>query len=227
MLGTFNILYVEKERSFQEKIVEALEFMSMQVTLVNSGTQAYSYYQENRPDIIITNIDLPDLKGLELVQKIRHCDKKIQIIVLTECTDIQHCLKAMELNLVKYLLQPVSLKALKEALIICQKNISYLEQNGSKYFNEHDYYNLKEKCLYVNKKVVRLDYHERDFLELLLKNHQRIVTYEEFDKKIWNNNMSSAALRSLVRNLRKKLPENCIANISKIGYQIKINKNLS
>ena len=61
-------------------------------------------------------------------------------------------------------------------------------------------------------------------LELLLKHNDRTLTYMEIEREIWDNNMSSAAIRSLVRNLRKKLPVNTIENLSKIGYKINIKR---
>lgn len=220
-----NVLYVEDQQNIKEKTVEALEFMSMKVVSVSNGVEALEQYKTNKPDIIITDIEVPKLNGLDLISKIRQHDNEIQIIILTECSDIKYCLKACELNLVKYLLQPVALKDLKEALVLCENNISYIKDTRDKYFNDKDYYSLIHKCLYVNEKVIRLDHHERNFLELLLKNHTRVVPYEELENKIWNNKMSSAAVRSLVRNLRKKLPKNAIENISKIGYKIVVEES--
>ncbi len=123
----------------------------------------------------------------------------------------------------KYLLKPISLNHLKNALTICVNNIENKWQESIKYFNKYDFYNLSDKLLMVDNKTIKLDYHERGFLELLLKHNDRTVTYSEIEKEIWDNNMSSAAIRSLVRNLRKKLPENSIENLSKIGYKINLN----
>ncbi|NLC27741.1 MAG: helix-turn-helix domain-containing protein, partial [Campylobacteraceae bacterium] len=59
------------------------------------------------------------------------------------------------------------------------------------------------------------------FLEFLLLNTRRVVTYEELQQKVWKDDiMTDSALRSLVRNLRKKLPSDFIDNLSGIGYKI-------
>lgn len=222
MLKSLNVLYIEKDDYTREYISDALEFMSMNVTSTNCGNEAYSLYLENRPDILVSDIDVPILNEHNLVEKIRQSDNNIQIIITSDITSTEHFLKAVELNLVKYLLKPISLNNLKNALSICINNIENRWQDSIKYFNKNDFYNLLEQQLVVNNKNIKLDYHERGFLELLLKHNDRTVTYLEIEKEIWDNNMSSAAIRSLVRNLRKKLPENSIQNLSKIGYRINL-----
>lgn len=220
MFKDLNVLYAEDEDFIRENVVEALEFMSINVTAVSNGAEAYKQYLKNKPDIIIVDIEMPYLNGLELAEKIRKEDKDTQIIIATAYTNTEYFLKAVELNLVKYLLKPISLMDLKDSLVICKEYLDVRNEKLNKYFNDEDYYNLTQRRLYVNSKIVRLDYHEREFLELLLRNSSRAVTYSEMEKQVWDNNMSSAAVRSLVRNLRKKLPLKAIENISKIGYKI-------
>ncbi len=220
MLKSLNVLYAENEDFIRQNTVDALKFMSMNVTAVSNGEKAYKEYLKNKPDIMIVDIEIPILNGLELIEKIRQKDKDTQIIIATAHTSTECFLKVVELNLVKYLLKPVSLFDIKKVLSTCIKNLEYKSEKVNKYFNEKDYYNLKERRLCVNEKTIKLDYHEREFLELLLRNHQHVVTYAQMEKQIWENNMSSAAVRSLVRNLRKKLPSDIIENISKIGYKI-------
>lgn len=224
MLNSLNVLYAEDEDFIRENIVDALKFMSVNVTAVSNGKDAYKEYLKNKPDIIISDINMPILNGLELAEKIREEDEDIQIIIVSGYTNTEYFLKAVELNLVKYLIKPVSLFDLKSVLEHCVKKLKCKNEKINKYFNKEDYYNLEERCLCVAKKIVKLDYHEREFLELLLRNNDHVVTYTEIEKDIWNNKMTSAAIRSLVRNLRKKLPTNSIENISKIGYQIVIQK---
>lgn len=221
MLRSLNILYAKGEDLSHRNMIEALEFMSMNVKIVSDGDKAYREYQRSKPDIIISDVEIPILNGLELVEKIRQEDNDIQIIILTKCTELPCLLKAVELNITKYLLKnSTSFNDLKNALMICIENISKKKTKLLKHFNKKDHYDLNRQVLYVNDKVVRLDYHERDFLELLLKNDPKIVTYKEIENQVWDNKMSSAAIRSLVRNLRKKLPSHSIENISKVGYRV-------
>ena len=220
MSKSLNVLYAEDEDFIRENVVEVLEFLSITTTAVSNGEEAYKAYLKKRPDIIIADIEMPLLNGLDLSKKIRENDKDIQIIITTAYTNTEYFLKAVELNLVKYLLKPISLKELKKALSICVENLDHTSEKCNLYFNKNDYYNLSQRRLLMNGEIIKLDFHEREFLELLLKNPQRIISYEEMEKEEWDNNMSSAAVRSLVRNLRKKLPFSAIENISKTGYKV-------
>ncbi len=59
------------------------------------------------------------------------------------------------------------------------------------------------------------------FIELLISNQNRVVTYEELQEYVWGDDvMTDSALRSLVRNLRKKLPTDVIFNLSGVGYRL-------
>ena len=60
-------------------------------------------------------------------------------------------------------------------------------------------------------------------MDILHKNENRVVSYEEIENKIWyDSSMSEDAIRSLVRNLRKKLPADSLINVAKVGYRIEV-----
>lgn len=81
-------------------------------------------------------------------------------------------------------------------------------------------YDYDKKELRYKDEIVLLNKKEISFFELLIKNQNRIVSYEELQEKVWIDDvMTDSALRSLVRNLRKKLPTDIIFNLSGIGYR--------
>ena len=70
---------------------------------------------------------------------------------------------------------------------------------------------------------IKLTNKEVDFLTLLCEKKNQIVCYSIIQEIVWQDDfMSEDAIRSVARNLRKKLPENCLENISKVGYKIVI-----
>lgn len=219
MLNNLKVLYVEDEDFIRENIVEALTFMSVNVTAFENGTQAYEHFLKDTPDIIITDIEMPKCNGLELIEKIRKHNKNVKIMITTAYTNTEYFLKAVELNLLKYFIKPISLMELKDTLVKCS-NLSKLEDNNKKYFNEEDFYDLDTDKLFINHCEIKLDFHERKLLKLLLKNSNQVVSYEEIEALIWKKDMTAAALRSLVRNLRQKLPENMIKNSQSLGYKV-------
>ena len=217
-LKNIKIVYAEDESFIRANMVELLEFFSANVIAVENGNDAYEMYHKEKPDIVIADIQMSGMNGLELAEKIRKNDKKVQIIITTAYTNTEYLLKAVELNIVKYLLKPIPLVELEKVLNTCMENIVRLD-NPRKYFNEKDYYDTKTKQLIVGDEEVYLDFHEKKFFELLIKTPGRIISYDELENTIWRNGMSTSAVRSLVFNLRNKLPEGVIKNVPKVGYK--------
>lgn len=84
-------------------------------------------------------------------------------------------------------------------------------------------YNAFSKEIICDGQPVKLTKNELLFLDLLAFNSSRVVTYEEIESQIWPyEGMSSDAIRSLVRALRKKLPDDAIENVSGVGYKIHV-----
>ena len=101
-----------------------------------------------------------------------------------------------------------SLKKEKDIIITLNKKI-YFEVNTSQF--------------YVENKVLDLTKKELLFLKLLVLNKNRIIWYEEIEQKVWNNeHMSIDSLRTTIGFLRKKIPFNCIKNISNMGYKLNL-----
>jgi DNA-binding response OmpR family regulator len=82
-------------------------------------------------------------------------------------------------------------------------------------------YDEDKKLLSYKQQEIKLTKKEIVFLELLFKNLNRIVTYEEIEEYVWEDSiMTENSIRSLVKNLRKKLPVNLIENLSGMGYKL-------
>ncbi|MAD41803.1 MAG: DNA-binding response regulator, partial [Arcobacter sp.] len=100
------ILYVEDDDIARENGVEYLENYFENIYEASDALTALKLYEKHQPDIIITDIQMPKLNGLEFVQRIRKTDSKTQVIVISAFSDKDYLLKAIELQLVKYLIKP-------------------------------------------------------------------------------------------------------------------------
>lgn len=215
------ILYAEDEPLIREQAVEYLSFHYDNVLKAGDGEEAFIQYDQHQPDIIITDIEMPKLNGLGLARRIRERDRTTPIIVATAYTDTAYLLEAVELQLVKYLVKPITHVKLQEALALAH---GYLEDQQSSVLSlaTMTHYDLLNKTLVIDNQVIKLTHNEMLLCDLLCQNHQRVVTYEEIESIIWAyEGMSMDSLRSLMRTLRKKLPGNCVENVSGVGYRIK------
>ncbi len=219
-LQNLTLLYAEDEVGIRENIADSLRYYVKEVYEANDGEEGYKLYLEKTPDIILSDIHMPNVNGIEFIKKVRQIDKNIPVVMITAHTDKEYLLEAVELHMEKYIVKPLDLDELFESLDKC---ITLLDSNRKVILKvDKDYvydYDLKE-LKYKDESII-LNKKEMTFLEVLISNQNRIVNYEELQDKVWGDDiMTDSALRSLVRNLRKKLPTDLLFNLSGVGYRL-------
>lgn len=218
----YSLLYVEDEDYIREVVVEYLEEFFSTIYEASNGKEALNIYYDKKPDIIITDIRMPKMNGLAFSREIRRRDKGTPIVITTTYTSTEYLLDAVELNLIKYLLKPVEEEALLEAINLC---IEHIEESNPSVVNlnsqyKYDTYN---QTLILDGEIVPFTLSQKKLLDILIKNKNRTVSYQEIEAYIWGyGEMSESALRSLVHNTRRVISKDVIQNISKIGYKIKL-----
>lgn len=219
-LKSLTILYAEDEDGIRKNIADSLRYYVKEVYEAKNGDEAYEIYKEKSPDIIISDIHMPKTNGIELVKKIRNKNRDIPVIMITAHTDKKYLLDAVELHMEKYIIKPIDLDKLLETL---QKCIELLKINNEVYIKANpDYiYSYDTKTLKYKENLITLNKKEMDLLVFLIENQNRVVTYEELQEYIWGDDvMTDSAIRSIIFNLRKKLPTDIIKNLSGVGYRL-------
>ena len=216
------ILYVEDDDIARENGVEYLENYFDNIFEASDALSALKIYEKENPNIIITDIQMPKLNGLEFIKRIRQKDTKTLVIVLSAFSTKEYLFEAIELQLVKYLTKPICENELYKALELC---IDSLNSNSSNIISldEHIVFDTFNQTLFKNNEVIKLRKKELDLLSLLIKNKNRFVSYEEIENYVWNDSaMSKDALKTLIKNLKTKIPKDLITNLSGTGYKIEL-----
>ncbi len=223
-LKPLSLLYVEDEPLIRQNAIEYLSRYCSKVYEAQNGLEGLEIYNKHKPDIIISDIKMPKLSGLEFASTIRQDDKTTPIIITTAHTDTEYLLKAVELQLIKYLVKPITSDKLQEALqMACQILVS--NNVGLISLDAQTCYDTFNQTLTIGNTIIKLTHNELLFFDFLIKNRQRAITYQEIENLIWAyEGMSMDALRSLVRGLRKKLDMEFIENVSGVGYRLKFFK---
>jgi len=218
----YSLLYIEDEVSVREMAVEYLELFFVDIYTASNGEEALEIYNDKKPDVIISDIEMPKMNGLQLASLIRKKDLTTPIIMTTAYTSVEYLLEATELNLIKYLVKPIKEEKLEEALKICFERLESSSPSivalTDKYL--YDTFNC---TLQYEGKIVELTTSQIKLLNLLIKNRKRAVSYVEIENHIWYDRvMSKMALRSLIYDIRRLISKEIIENISKTGYKIKL-----
>ena len=220
----YKLLLVEDEKAIRENYVTYLKMLFSEVFEAEDGEKAYEIYKSKKPDILIIDINIPKLNGLELLEKIRENDHTTKAIILTAYTDKSFLLKAASLKLTKYLVKPVNRKELNETLELTVNELLKYNITTLKRIELVDNYSwdLEIKELMKHNTIVNLTNKEKVLLELLLSHKNRVFTYDEIYNYVWDfdEDITLNGLKNIIKRIRKKLPENIIQNIFNEGYKI-------
>lgn len=113
------ILYVEDERATLEQIHRILHARGYHLILAENGCRGLELYREHRPDIVVTDIMMPLMNGLDMAREIRAVSPDAQIIIMTAFSDIELMLQAIDVGINQFVLKPVDIRKLFDAVSRC------------------------------------------------------------------------------------------------------------
>ncbi len=115
------LLYVEDDLMTLEEISYVLKKYIKNLIVAKNGQEGLSLFKKHNPDMVITDINMPVMNGLEMSEKIFKINPNVPIAVTTAYSDGEYLIKAIELGIDKYILKPINLK---EILVIIQKSLN-------------------------------------------------------------------------------------------------------
>ena len=219
-ISDISILIAEDEEQLLNSMVEYLELFFDNVYRAEDGLSAYKVYEKEKPDIIITDINMPHLDGLSMIEKIRKKDLKTKIIITTAHSEKEKLIQAIELHLVKYLVKPIQSDELKELLLSL---VDELRQKKDRvYLKEEFYWDRSKKRLFHKEEEIVLKPKEQKVLELLCSHTNRSVSAIDIYNYLYadqpERDFSSDAITSLMKRIRQKLPKETIKSAYGVGY---------
>ncbi|MCD6174106.1 MAG: response regulator transcription factor [Sulfurimonas sp.] len=219
----YSILFVEDEKEIRDNYIKYLKRHFLNVYEAVDGEDGYQIYKNKKPDIMIVDINLPKLNGLDLVKRIRENDQNTKVIMLTAYSNTNYLLEAIELKLVKYLIKPISRDELREALDLAVLEFSKFDIKSKKVLNLEDgfVWNYVSEEMLHNDMEVLFTNKEKQILKLLLLNPNIVFSYDEIIAEVWENLEDDKLdpLKTMIKNIRKKLPKDTIKNIFGVGYK--------
>jgi len=133
ILKSITILYVEDDKETREIYQERLSKKVKKLYIASNGQEGYDQYIQNKPDIIITDIKMPVVDGIDMVRKVRERDSQIPIIITTAHNTIDYLTDSLNLDITGYLIKPINNKQLYTMLENRAKIVLAKKEEKSKY----------------------------------------------------------------------------------------------
>jgi DNA-binding response OmpR family regulator len=221
------LLYAEDDQESRENYAFILQKYFSDIYLAQNGKEALSLYYEKHPDILLLDISMPLLNGLDLVKTIRKDDPDTHIIMLSAHSDREKLLSAVNLKLEAYLLKPVDDTLLKETII---KLIRQIQTKESVYLREDLIWDKNHSSLIYKGEQLKITKKERLLLQLLTHNLGTYVSHDELIIHIWDDEIPDHShdnkLIQLIYRFNKKImqhfssPTHLIENSYTLGYRL-------
>lgn len=218
ILKNFNVLYVDDDKEACESLKLILQYYFKEVFIAFNGIEALDVFQTKECNFLIVDYDMPLMDGYEFLTKVREKDETIPAIIMSSYDDKVKLKKAITLNLLDYIVKPYELDDLQAIL---KKVTLKFEKNSliKVQITPECYYDKTLKHIVRNNSVQTLTSYEIKIFEYLLKNRDKIVSYDELLNLL--DSTSHKSLISIIYKINSKLSVKMVQNIKEIGYILK------
>lgn len=209
-MNKYMILVVEDDPSVKSLITMTLRMHEYRFLTAANGAAAIMEASSHRPDIILLDLGLPDMDGVDVIKKIRTWSN-VPIIVISARSEDTDKIDALDAGADDYLTKPFSVEELLARLRVMQRRISIMQNESttddSVFTNGMLRIDYAAGCTYMNGEELHLTPIEYKLLCLLAQNIGKVLTHTYITQKIWGNSMENdiASLRVFMATLRKKL----------------------
>ena len=225
-LKQFTVLLVEDEKKLASLLKDAVGNYFYDFETAQNGEEGIEKFLLLKPDIVITDITMPKMTGLQMASKIKEINENIPIIILSAFSDTDKLINAIDVGVVKYFIKPFDPDELLEYIdkLTLQMQSKIIQLYGGYSFNK------ATASLYKDQKYIHLSKKERLFIGLLLEAdtndswQSKIITNKFIKNTLWGNQeITDAGIRAFIKRLRAKTSKNLIKNIKGKGYKIELN----
>ncbi len=221
-LSKQTVLIIEDNLETLELMIEIFESEFSTIQTATNGYEAFELFKNNKIDAILCDINIPKLNGLDTINKIREINYTIPIIIISAYSDSDNLLKASNCNIQGYFTKPLTSDKIENIIhkIFYHQNYQFI--NKTIQLNPSTILDIHNLQIVVDDEIRKFTNKEIELIKLLIQKKGSIVSYKTIEQVVWNDDkiMSNTSLRTLVKNIRKKLSCDIIKNIPKIGYKL-------
>ena len=206
------ILVIDDDEAINELVKVNLELSGYDVLCANDGIKGFALAKQELPDLIILDIMMPDVDGYTVAKRVREYEptKNIPILMLTALNMLEDKVKGFDIGVDDYLVKPFEMEELLVRVRALLKRTNSLPESLTKkeILTVGDITLLPETySVKIKDKIAKLTPIEYDILNLLVQNHENMVSSSKFLQDIWgySPNDDVETIRVHIRHLRSKI----------------------
>ena len=207
------ILIVEDDNHIKNLISTTLKVNKYNYLVATSGNEAIMLAVSHKPDIILLDLGLPDMDGVEIIKNVREWSN-IPIIVISARSEDKDKIDALDLGADDYITKPFSVEELLARIRVATRRLNSMnEKQAESIFKNGDLtIDYSAGCVYLYDKELHLTPIEYKLLCLLSKNVGKVLTHTYITMEIWGTTLESdvASLRVFMTTLRKKIEKDSV-----------------
>lgn len=215
------ILLVEDDQSLAEGLCKALRAEGFVTNHVAQGKAAMHVIVVEPPDIIVLDLGLPDIDGIDLLKQIRATGSTIPVLILTARSSIDARVSGLDSGADDYLSKPFNTSELVARLRVIERRLS--DAVDSQIVVGNVSLDTINRRVYRDGDPVDLPRREYNVLKSLMEYSGKIQTREQLESRLyaWGEEVSSNAIEVHIHHLRKKLGTDFIQTVRGVGYTVR------
>lgn len=222
-----NILVVDDEPAIRRLLRTSLSSQGFQVLEAADGKHALAEIERSQPDLVILDLGLPDISGLDLIRIVRAGGSAIPILVLSSRADETGKVEALDLGADDYVTKPFGTGELFARVRAALRH-RLLQQGEQPIFQSGNLsVDLVRRIVRVEGAEVKLSPKEYDILRLLVAHAGKVLTHRMLMSNVWGGETDVQYLRIYIRQLRQKIeadpeqPQHILTETG-VGYRLKL-----
>lgn len=215
------ILLVEDNESLAVGLVKGLGKEGFAVDHVATGKMALAAVRAEAPDMIVLDLGLPDMDGLDVLSRLRDDGLRTPVLVLTARDQLDDRIAGLDSGADDYLAKPFEMQELAARLRVFERRLSTAVATSVIRIGDVEL-DTASHAVTVTGSVVEMPRREYMLLKTLMESSGKVLTREALETRLysWGEEVASNALEVHIHHLRKKLPDKMIKTVRGIGYTV-------
>jgi two-component system KDP operon response regulator KdpE len=227
MTAPLRVLVIDDEPAIRRFLRLSLAAQGYLVLEAESGESGYALLQRNAVDVVILDLGLPGVSGLDILKRLRESGSSVPVIVLSSRSDEGGKVAALDMGADDYVTKPFGMDELLARIRAAVRH--RLQQDGERpIFKSGDLaVDLVHRVVTVRETEVKLTPREYDLLRLLVMHAGKVLTHKFLLREVWGSETDVQYLRIYIRTLRQKIEADpvqpaLIQTEQGVGYRLKI-----